>query len=72
MAFLDDDEDAGDDIFAADIKTGGKRKDDSYVEIESDDEPVIAPKKVTKSKTKATDEDITMVDVDTKMDDSDD
>ena len=51
MAFLDDDEDAGDDIFAADIKKGGRRKDDNYVESDSDVEAAPQPKKVvTKGK----------------------
>ncbi|KAL3425843.1 Replication factor C subunit 1 [Phlyctema vagabunda] len=53
LAFLDDDEDAGDDIFAADVKKGGKgRKDDGYIEIESDEEPLPKPKK-TNSRTTA-------------------
>ncbi|KAG9236408.1 putative replication factor C subunit 1 [Amylocarpus encephaloides] len=45
-AFLDDDEDAGDDIFAADARTSGKQKD-AYVESESDDEEpiLIKPKR---------------------------
>ncbi|RDW82063.1 hypothetical protein BP6252_03175 [Coleophoma cylindrospora] len=43
LAFLDDDEDAGDDIFAAEAKKGGKgRKNDGYVEIESEEE--VMPK----------------------------
>lgn len=51
LAFLDDGEDAGDDIFAADIKKEGRRKDDDYVEIDSDVELVPQPKKViTKGK----------------------
>jgi replication factor C subunit 1 len=40
-----DDED--DDIFAADVKKSGRRKDDGYVEIDSDDEVLPKPKKVT-------------------------
>ena len=47
LAFQDDDKDAGDDIFAADVKKGGRRKDDDYVEIDSDVEAVPKPKKVT-------------------------
>ncbi|PBP20555.1 hypothetical protein BUE80_DR008663 [Diplocarpon rosae] len=47
FAFLDDGDDASDDIFAADVKKGGKRNDDGYVEIDSDDEPVVRPKKTT-------------------------
>lgn len=46
-AFLDDDEDAGDDIFAADVRKRGKRNDDDYVEIETDNEPLPKPKKTT-------------------------
>ena len=47
MSFLDDEEDVGDDIFAADVKKRGRRKDDDYVEIDSDAEAVPKPKKVT-------------------------
>lgn len=46
-AFLDDDKDAGDDIFAADVRKRGKGRDDDYIEIHSDDEPQPKPKKVT-------------------------
>ncbi|KAE8445468.1 hypothetical protein EG329_013358 [Mollisiaceae sp. DMI_Dod_QoI] len=62
--FLDDEEMGADDIFAVDAKTTGKRKDDGYVESESDDEPIIKPKKsTTKSKTKsAKKEDVDMKD----------
>lgn len=36
-AFVDkDDPDDGDDIFSADVKTAGRRKDDNYMEIDSD------------------------------------
>lgn len=49
LAFLDDDKDAGDDIFAADAKNGKGRKDDAYVEILSD-EDVPKPKTTPKSK----------------------
>ncbi|AEO71732.1 a5a3a6e7-1969-48c3-b0a9-c5ac584c6b3a [Thermothielavioides terrestris] len=45
-AFLDDDEDAGDDIFAADVRGRGKRKNDDYVEEESEDEILPKPKRV--------------------------
>ncbi|KAL5321600.1 hypothetical protein ACEPPN_009560 [Leptodophora sp. 'Broadleaf-Isolate-01'] len=77
FAFLDDGDDASDDIFAADVKKSGKRKDDGYVEIESDDEPVIQPKrtttkgKVSPAKKK---EDIEMKDTDSfvMVDESDD
>lgn len=63
-AFLDDDKDAGDDIFAADAKKGGSRKDDSYIEIDSDAEPLpVAKRIVKKTKTAATNnEDVEMVD----------
>ena len=64
-AFLDDDKDAGDDIFAADVKKGGKPKDDGYEESNSDVELVPKPKKVAK-KTKSTpkkSEDVDMKDV---------
>ncbi|CZR52965.1 related to replication factor C protein [Phialocephala subalpina] len=56
FAMLDDEGLGADDIFAAEAKTGGsKRKDNGYVEVESDDdEPIIMPKKsTTKSKAKA-------------------
>jgi replication factor C subunit 1 len=66
LAFLDDGEDAGDDIFAADVKKVGRRKDDDYVEIDSDMEVVPQPKKVV-TKGKATSErknqDVDMKDV---------
>lgn len=64
-AFLDDDKDAGDDIFAADAKRGSKQKDDAYLESDSDVELIPKPKKVSK-KTKSTPkkaEDIDMEDV---------
>ncbi|KAK4146455.1 replication factor RFC1 C terminal domain-containing protein [Dichotomopilus funicola] len=44
--FLDDDEDAGDDIFAADVRGVGKRKNDDYVEEESEEEFLPKPKRV--------------------------
>ncbi|KAK4202545.1 putative replication factor C subunit 1 [Triangularia verruculosa] len=45
-AFVDgDDEDAGDDIFAADVR-GNKRKKDDYEEEESEEEPQPKPKRV--------------------------
>ncbi|KAH8687742.1 replication factor RFC1 C terminal domain-containing protein [Tricladium varicosporioides] len=50
FAFLDDDEDAGDDIFAADVRKGAKQKD-AYIESESDDEPVVKSKKATSNGT---------------------
>ncbi|KAH7351130.1 replication factor RFC1 C terminal domain-containing protein [Rhexocercosporidium sp. MPI-PUGE-AT-0058] len=77
FAFLDDGDDASDDIFAADVKKSGKRKDDGYVEMESDDEPIIQPKRTT-TKGKASlakkKEDVEMKDADSfvMVDDSDD
>ncbi|KAK4667419.1 DNA replication factor C complex subunit Rfc1 [Podospora pseudopauciseta] len=45
-AFVDDeDEDAGDDIFAADVR-GNKRKKDDYEEEESEEEPQPKPKRI--------------------------
>ncbi|KAK4162215.1 replication factor C subunit 1 [Cladorrhinum sp. PSN259] len=44
-AFMEDDEDAGDDIFAADIKGRNKRKNDDYEE-ESEEEFLPKPKRV--------------------------
>lgn len=72
LAFLDDDDDAGDDIFVADVKKGGREKD-AYVEIDSDDEPMIVkPKKsATKKKSAIKDEDVEMKDF-VNLDDSDD
>ena len=78
FAFLDDGDDASDDIFAADVKKSGKRKDDGYVEIDSDDEPVIQPKRTTtkskQSPAKKKGEDVEMKDADSlvMVDDSDD
>ncbi|PMD45180.1 DNA replication factor C, large subunit [Hyaloscypha variabilis F] len=66
FAFLDDDEDAGDDIFAADVKKNGKHKADAYVEVDSDDEPLPKPKKAatkSRSTTNKKKEDIEMKDV---------
>lgn len=71
-AFLEDDKDAGDDIFAADTKKGGKGNDD-YVEIDSDDEPLPMPTKRT-SKSRGTPAkkgaDVEMIDI--NEDDEDD
>ncbi|CZT41592.1 related to replication factor C protein [Rhynchosporium secalis] len=78
FAFLEDGDDASDDIFAADVKKSGKRKDDGYVEIDSDDEPVIQQKRtVTKGKAASQvkkKEDVEMKDADpfVMVDDSDD
>ena len=44
-AFLEDDEDAGDDIFAADAR-GNKRKNDDYAEEDSEEEFLPKPKRV--------------------------
>ncbi|KAI0161568.1 replication factor RFC1 C terminal domain-containing protein [Xylariaceae sp. FL1272] len=46
-AFMDDDEDAGDDIFAADVKSRNKRKNDDYAEDESEEEFLPKPKRVS-------------------------
>ncbi|CAG8980039.1 hypothetical protein HYALB_00009248 [Hymenoscyphus albidus] len=73
LAFLDDDEDAGDDILAANVRKGGREKD-AYVEIDSDDEPMVAKPKKPVSKNKAgskKDEDVEMKDI-VMVDDSDD
>ena len=46
-AYMDeDDKEAGDDIFSADVKTAGRRKDDNYMEVdsESDDFNKVKPK----------------------------
>jgi replication factor C subunit 1 len=47
------------------VKKGGKQKNDSYVEVESDVEPLPKPKKVTKkyNSTNTKKEDVEMVDV---------
>ncbi|KAM0135137.1 hypothetical protein ACHAP3_005228 [Botrytis cinerea] len=62
----DDDFDEDDDIFAADAKKTGKRKDDGYVEIDSDEEVLPKPKRVV-SKSNSTpttkDKDIKMKDI---------
>ncbi|KAI9804767.1 MAG: hypothetical protein M1825_001135 [Sarcosagium campestre] len=43
--FVEDDKDAGDDIFTADFKKGGKARGDDYVEDEDEEEEEIKPKK---------------------------
>jgi replication factor C subunit 1 len=66
LAFLDDGEDTGDDIFADDVKKGGRRKDDDYAEIDSDVELIPRPKKVStkgKSASKNRSQDVYMKDV---------
>ncbi|KAI0541613.1 replication factor RFC1 C terminal domain-containing protein [Xylaria digitata] len=55
-AFMDDDGDAGDDIFAADARSRNKRKNDDYVEEESEDEFLPKPKRFA-SRSKLTDDD---------------
>jgi len=45
-AFLDDDEDAGDDIFAAGVRGRGKRKNDDYAEEDSEEEFLPKPKRI--------------------------
>ncbi|KAI0906460.1 replication factor RFC1 C terminal domain-containing protein [Ustulina deusta] len=55
-AFMDDDGDAGDDIFAADARSRNKRKNDDYVEEESEEEFLPKPKRFA-SKTKPADDD---------------
>ncbi|KAI1083957.1 replication factor RFC1 C terminal domain-containing protein [Whalleya microplaca] len=55
-AFMDDDGDAGDDIFAADAKSRNKRKNDDYVEEESEEEFLPKPKRVA-SRSKPVDND---------------
>lgn len=46
-AFLDEDEDAGDDIHAAGVRGGrNKRKNDEYAEEDSDDEVLPKPKRI--------------------------
>jgi len=49
LAFIDD-ENASDDIFAADVKKTGRRKDDGYVEIESEEEDLPKPKRTSKAR----------------------
>ena len=72
-AFMDDDKDAGDDIFAADVKNG-KRNGDGYVEIDSDEE-ILPKSKKTAAKNKRVsssskkDLDIEMKDADSDDDD---
>lgn len=45
-AFLDDAAEGGDDIFAADARGSNKRKNDDYVEEESDEEVLPKPKRM--------------------------
>ncbi|KAJ4307176.1 DNA replication factor C complex subunit Rfc1 [Collariella sp. IMI 366227] len=52
-AFMDDDEDAGDDIFAADVKGRHKRKNDDYVEEDSEEDFLPKPKRVASRTAKA-------------------
>ncbi|KAI1428728.1 replication factor RFC1 C terminal domain-containing protein [Xylaria sp. FL1777] len=55
-AFMDGDGDAGDDIFAADARSRNKRKNDDYVEEESEEEFLPKPKRFA-SKTNPPDDD---------------
>ncbi|OTB03386.1 hypothetical protein M426DRAFT_321756 [Hypoxylon sp. CI-4A] len=55
-AFMDDDLDAGDDVFAADAKSRNKRKNDDYAEEESEEEFLPKPKRIA-SRAKPVDED---------------
>ncbi|KAI1471045.1 DNA replication factor C, large subunit [Daldinia caldariorum] len=52
---LDDDADAGDDIFAADAKSRNKRKNDDYAEEDSEEDFLPKPKRIA-SRTKPVDE----------------
>lgn len=45
-AYMDDGDEDGDDIFAANAKSGNKRKNDEYVEESSDEEVLPKPKRV--------------------------
>ncbi|KAI0095593.1 DNA replication factor C, large subunit [Daldinia grandis] len=45
-AFMDDDADAGDDVFAADAKSRNKRKNDDYAEEDSEEEFLPKPKRI--------------------------
>ncbi|KAI1172329.1 replication factor RFC1 C terminal domain-containing protein [Nemania sp. FL0916] len=55
-AFLDDDEDAGDDIFAADVRSRSKRKNDDYMDDDSEEEFLPKPKRLA-SKSKPAEQD---------------
>ena len=63
LAFIDDDKDAGDDIFADEVKKIGRRKDD-YIEIESEEDVKPTYKRKSKGKTtpKKKEEDVEMKD----------
>ncbi|KAI0833015.1 DNA replication factor C, large subunit [Hypoxylon sp. FL0890] len=54
-AFKDEDEDGGDDIFAADAKSRNKRKNDDYAEEDSEEEFLPKPKRIA-SRSKPADE----------------
>ncbi|KAI1269646.1 replication factor RFC1 C terminal domain-containing protein [Xylariaceae sp. FL1019] len=56
-AFMDDDGDAGDDIFAADVKSRNKRKNDDYAEEESEEEFLPKPKRIAPRGKKVADND---------------
>ncbi|KAI1210292.1 replication factor RFC1 C terminal domain-containing protein [Annulohypoxylon truncatum] len=55
-AFVDEDEDAGDDIFAADARGRNKRKNDDYVEEDSEEDFLPKPKRIA-SRSKPTNRD---------------
>ncbi|KAI0552833.1 DNA replication factor C, large subunit [Xylaria curta] len=55
-AFMDDDGDAGDDIYAADARSRSKRKNDDYMEEESEEEFLPKPKRFA-SRSKLADDD---------------
>ncbi|KAI1480795.1 DNA replication factor C, large subunit [Daldinia eschscholtzii] len=54
--FMNDDADAGDDIFAADAKSRNKRKNDDYAEEDSEEDFLPKPKRIA-SRAKPVDED---------------
>ncbi|KAI8958855.1 DNA replication factor C, large subunit [Daldinia sp. FL1419] len=55
-AFMDEDADAGDDIFSADAKSRNKRKNDDYAEEDSEEDFLPKPKRIN-SRAKPADED---------------
>ncbi|KAI0025131.1 replication factor RFC1 C terminal domain-containing protein [Xylariomycetidae sp. FL0641] len=56
-AYMDDDPDAGDDIFAADARSRNKRKNDDYAEEDSEGEFLPQPKRVASRSKAAANED---------------
>ncbi|KAI1825382.1 DNA replication factor C, large subunit [Xylaria intraflava] len=71
-AFMDDDKDAGDDIFAADARSRNKRKNDDYVKEESEEEYLPKPKRVAPGSKSVVDDDNDDNDDDDDDDDDDD